>query len=44
MNRRSLLDRASGILSGPEAAGWSSVDDKETLAEIASLRQTAAPD
>ncbi len=42
-HRQSLLDRASGILSGPEAVGRLSVDDKETLAQIASLRQTATP-
>jgi serine/threonine protein kinase len=41
---QSLLDRAAGLLSGPDAALRLSVNDKETLAKIASSRQTAGPD
>jgi serine/threonine protein kinase len=37
--RQSLLDRASGILSGFNTAGRANVVDKETLAQIASLRK-----
>jgi hypothetical protein len=43
VRRQSLLDGASGILSGLDAAGRLSLGDKETLAEIASLRKLTEP-
>jgi serine/threonine protein kinase len=36
--RQSLLDRAAGILNGPEAEGRLKVDDKEVLAKIETMR------
>jgi hypothetical protein len=41
--RQSLLDRASAILNGLNAAGRVSPGDKETLAEIATLRSGTRP-
>jgi serine/threonine protein kinase len=39
--RRSLLDRAAAILKSPESQGRLTVDDKEALAKIESLRAAA---
>jgi tetratricopeptide (TPR) repeat protein len=39
--RQSLLDRAAAILTSPESVGRLQVDDKELLAQIASLRAAA---
>jgi hypothetical protein len=43
MRRQSMLDRASDILSSPDAAGRMSMSDKETLAEVATLRKATGP-
>ena len=40
--RQSLLDRATAILNSPASQGRLTVDDKETLAKIESLRGTAS--
>jgi hypothetical protein len=41
--RQSLLDRAAGILNSAESQDRLTVDDKEVLAKIASLRGAAEP-